>query len=211
TRTASIEPIRAGSCTSSSDQDSNLRQRVAADAQSTIVPGCGCRPDRADRPRPCPGCNENRVCGHPAAHYGGAGRAGSATGDGADMVKFQSELQQLEDSLKAMTTNYEQRAVVLSPEARQHQDEAIRQKQRAYQQRAGELEDQAGRRQAELFEPIMARISQAINEVRAEGGYAVILDAAAGGIVAADPSLDLTEQVLTRLKAMATAGNRQQR
>lgn len=128
-----------------------------------------------------------------------------------DMVKFQSELQQLEDSLKAMITNYEQRAVVLSPEARQQQEEAIRQKQRAYQQRAGELEDQAGRRQAELFEPIMARISQAINEVRAEGGYAVILDAAAGGIVAADPSLDLTEQVLTRLKAMATAGNRQQR
>lgn len=127
-----------------------------------------------------------------------------------DMAKFQSELQQLEDSLKAMISNYEQRQVMLSPEARQQQEEAIRQTQRAFQQRAGELEDQAGRRQAELVEPIMARITQVISEVRAEGGYALIFDAAAGAIVAADPALDITEQVLTRLKATASAGNRPQ-
>lgn len=50
----------------------------------------------------------------------------------------------------------------------------------------------------------MQRISEVIEELRKEGGYALVLDSAA--LLAADPALDLTAAVLTRLRA--TAGNR---
>jgi Skp family chaperone for outer membrane proteins len=50
------------------------------------------------------------------------------------------------------------------------------------------------------MEPIMARVNDAISAMREEGGYALILDAAQGTIVAADPALDLTAQILERLR-----------
>jgi Skp family chaperone for outer membrane proteins len=51
----------------------------------------------------------------------------------------------------------------------------------------------------------MDRINGVLQDVRKEGGYTIILDATAGGIVAADPAADLTDMVLTRLKSTAAA------
>lgn len=126
-----------------------------------------------------------------------------------DMAGFRTELQKLEQELKTMMDEYQQKQVMLSPEARQQQQQAIQQKQQQYMQRQGELEQRAAQRQAELVEPIMARIEQVIDAIRKEGGYALIFDVAEGGIVAADPSLDLTGQVLERLKTTTTASQQQ--
>jgi len=122
-----------------------------------------------------------------------------------DMERFKAELKPLEDTLKSMMDDYEQKQVTLSPEAKRQRQEAIRQKQLAYQQRADELEQRAAKRQQELFEPIMKRINQAIEEFRKERGYVLILDAASGALVAADTALDVTDEVLARLKATASA------
>lgn len=78
------------------------------------------------------------------------------------------------------------------------------QKQRDAQQRAMQLEDQAAKRQNELVEPVMRKIQEVIDSIRDEGKYAMIFDVAAGGVIAADPSLDLTDQVLARLRPTAT-------
>ena len=79
------------------------------------------------------------------------------------------------------------------------------QRQQALATRAQQLEDQMARRQSELAKPIMDKINNVLQDIRTQGGYAIILDAAAGGIVSADPAIDLTETVLTRLKATASA------
>jgi Skp family chaperone for outer membrane proteins len=42
-----------------------------------------------------------------------------------------------------------------------------------------------------------------IEDVRREGNYALIFDTAAGAIITADPGLDLTDQVLERLRTTA--------
>ncbi|MBI4544029.1 MAG: OmpH family outer membrane protein [Gemmatimonadetes bacterium] len=120
-----------------------------------------------------------------------------------DMARYKGELDQLETDLKKMVGEYDQQQVMLSPEVKRTREEAIRTKQREFQQRAGQLEDQATKRQAELVQPIMTKISAVINEIRKEEAYSLILDAAAGGLIAADPALDITEKVLTRLKATA--------
>jgi outer membrane protein len=120
-----------------------------------------------------------------------------------EMQGFQSELQRMGEELQKMMSDFEQQQVMLSPDARRTRQEAIQQRQRQYMERQQQIEQQAGRRQAELVQPIMKRINDAIEEVRQAGNYSLILDSASGLLVAADPALDLTDQVLARLRATA--------
>lgn len=127
-----------------------------------------------------------------------------------DMARYQAELQKLEQELKTQLDSYEKQQVTLSPDARRQRQEELRTKQMAYTQRAEQLEQQAADRQAELVEPIMARINTVISQIRENEGYALIFDVAGGAVVAADPALNLTDEVLRRLGATpqnARSGN----
>jgi len=73
------------------------------------------------------------------------------------------------------------------------------------QQMAGALDQQASARRAELVQPIMDRVSEMIEQLRLDGGYSLIFDVADGSIVAADPTLDLTDEVLRRLQTAAAS------
>jgi len=119
----------------------------------------------------------------------------------ADMTRYRAEVEQLGEELQALIERYEQQEAMLSEEAKANRQEEIRMKQNQYQQRINELEQQAGIRQAELVEPVMERITSIIEEIRAEGGYAIIFDVAAQGIISADPAMDLTAEVVRRLQA----------
>jgi outer membrane protein len=123
-----------------------------------------------------------------------------------EMNKHRADLALADDSLKNMISAYEKKQLVLSTDARKKEEDAIRGRQAALQNRAESLESQMQKRQSELVKPIMDRINAVLQDVRKEGGYAFILDAAAGSIVSADPTLDLTDAVLARLKTTAAAG-----
>lgn len=124
----------------------------------------------------------------------------------ADMNRYRAEVQQLGEQLQRLIQQYEQQQAMLSEAAKANRQEEIRLKQNQYQQRITELEQQAGQRQAELVEPVMQRINQVIEQIRAEGNYSIIFDVAAQGIIAADPALDLTQEVIRRLKALPAQG-----
>ncbi|MDR0787806.1 MAG: OmpH family outer membrane protein, partial [Gemmatimonadota bacterium] len=64
------------------------------------------------------------------------------------------------------------------------------------------LEQTLQQRQSELLGPIMDRIITATEQVRAAGNFSMVFDAGSGGLVTADPSLDLSDQVLSRLRSM---------
>jgi len=121
-----------------------------------------------------------------------------------DMQRFQAELQKLEEELGRMIADYEKQQSMLAAQERQQRQAAIQQKEIELQQQAMQYERQAQERQQELVGPIMQRIETVINEIRQQGGYALIFDRASGAIIAADPALDLTDQVLARLRAMAS-------
>lgn len=126
----------------------------------------------------------------------------------SDMTRYRAEVDQLGQELQDLIGRYEQQEAMLSEEAKANRQEEIRMKQSQYQQRIADLEQQAGVRQAELVEPVMERINAVIEEIREDGAYAIIFDVAAQGIIAADPVLDLTAEVVRRLQAgAATAGN----
>lgn len=123
-----------------------------------------------------------------------------------DMARYRAELEQMGQQIQTLITQFDQQQLTLSPEAKSNRQTEIRNKQSEYQQRVQQLEQQAADRQQELVEPIMAQINQVIDEIRQEGSYAMIFDVAAGAIIAADPAMDLTQQVIDRLKTSTNGG-----
>lgn len=116
-----------------------------------------------------------------------------------DMKGYTDEAQRLQDELQRMQQQLQQQELTLSPEAKRNRQQQIAQKAQEAQDKMGELDQQAAGRRAELVQPIMDRITAVIETMREEGNYALILDVAAGSIISADPSLDLTQEVLRRL------------
>ncbi|MBA4156386.1 MAG: OmpH family outer membrane protein [Gemmatimonadetes bacterium] len=118
-----------------------------------------------------------------------------------DMSRYRTQIDSLEQDLERLRTEYDRQQATLSPAVRQQRQQDMQQRFAAYQQQVGQLEQTAQRRQAELVEPIMKRISDVIEQMRQEGRYAMIFDTSAGALITADPSLDLTDNVLARLRA----------
>lgn len=123
-----------------------------------------------------------------------------------DLAQMRAQIQPATDSLDQLISAYEAQALTLSPEAKQRREQQILAKREELQEMAAALDQQASARRAELVQPIMDRVSGMIEELRVEGGYSIIFDVADGSIVAADPSLDLTAEVLRRLQAGAAPG-----
>lgn len=123
-----------------------------------------------------------------------------------EMARWRSEVQALADSLQQMVTAYEQQQIMLSPEKRQERQQAIQRKRLEYEQRTLDLQQVAQRRQQELVQPVYDQISQVLASVRDERGYTMIFDAAAGGLIAADTTLDITPIVIERLQTEQAGG-----
>jgi outer membrane protein len=121
--------------------------------------------------------------------------------------KHRADLALADDSIKNMATAYQQRQLTMSQAAREKQESDIRARQQALQDRADALEQQMQKREQDLIKPIMDKINAVLADMRKEAGYTMIFDVTAGGVVAADPTMDITEQVVARLKAAAPAAS----
>ena len=124
----------------------------------------------------------------------------------AEMTRYRTQMDSLEKVLETEQAEFQRQQATLSEAAKTERQQQLQQKFGEYQQRLQQMEQTAQRRQAELVQPIMKRISEVIEQIRTEGSYAMIFDAAAGSLITADPALDLTEQVLARLRAAPAAG-----
>ncbi|CAN5625439.1 OmpH family outer membrane protein [soil metagenome] len=124
-----------------------------------------------------------------------------------EMDRYRGEMQRLGEELDRLVSAYQQQERNLTPEAREARQQEIRRKESEYQSRVEEIDEEASRKRQELVEPILERMSQVIETVRSEGSYALIFDTASRSIIAADPALDLTDEVLRRLQQMASNGN----
>ena len=131
------------------------------------------------------------------------GRAEAEAQIQKDMNAYRAQVQSMGDSLNALIASYTKSESTLSEAVKTAKQKEIQDKEKDYQTRVQGLEQKAQQRQAELVRPIMEKINNIIEQVRAEKGYAMVFDAGnqAGVVVAADSSLDITQQVITRLKA----------
>ena len=117
-----------------------------------------------------------------------------------EMQGYQAEIRQLEEELTGMQERLQQQQLTLSPEARANREQQIQARLQEYQQRTSQLSQIAEQRQAELIQPVVDQVNAVIETLREEGQYSMILDVAAGAIIAADPTLDLTAEVILRLE-----------
>lgn len=131
------------------------------------------------------------------------GRAEAEAQIKKEMDAYQAEVRKMGDSLNILIAAYNKAEPTLSPAAKEGKQKEIQAKEDEYQKRVQELQQKAQQRQAEVIRPIMEKINQVIEQVRAEEGYAMILDAGnqAGVVVAADSSLDISDKVIAKLKA----------
>lgn len=122
----------------------------------------------------------------------------------SEMQRYRLQVDSLGKNLERQQQDLQRQESTLSAAARQQKQQALQQQFASYQQRVAELERTAQQRQAQLVEPIMKRVTEVIEVMRKEGGYAMIFDASAGSLITADPSLDLTDRVLARLRTTAS-------
>jgi outer membrane protein len=131
------------------------------------------------------------------------GRADAEAQFQKEMDQYKAQLQKMGDTLKTQIADYQKNQATMTPTARASREKDLGGKQQAYQQKVQELEQTAQQREAELVRPIMEQINKIIEQIRTENNYSFRLDAGsqAGVVVAADSSLDITDQVIKKLQA----------
>lgn len=132
------------------------------------------------------------------------GRAEAEATYDREMGAARAQLQRMDDSLKTMVAAFEKEAPGLDSARRAQRGAAIQRREEEYSQRAQQLNSQMQSRQAELARPLMEQVSRVLDEIRQQGKYAMIFDVGgpASVLVSADKSLDITDQVLARLKQL---------
>jgi len=114
-----------------------------------------------------------------------------------EIADMRTELQVQASAVDSLLRDYQRQEALLSPQAKEQKQGEIRGLQ-------GQLEARqtlAGQRQLDLLRPIFERVSNAIEAIRGERNYAMVFDISTEGVVAADPTLDITELVKERLGA----------
>jgi len=117
------------------------------------------------------------------------------------VVRYQTELQRLQQQLDSAVQAFDQQALVLSPAARSTRQQDLQAMQQRMVQRQQVLQDSAQATEEQLMDPLRSRVNSVIQGIRAEQNYAIILNVEPGGgfVLAADPALDITARVLQRL------------
>jgi len=123
----------------------------------------------------------------------------------AEMTRLRAPLDSMEQRLNAANSAFQQQQATLTPAAREARQSELQQQFAAYQARGQQLQEQAQQRQQQLVQPVMTQINAAIEALRREGGFTMIVDSSQGGIVTVDPALDLTDRVLQRMRGGAAA------
>lgn len=117
--------------------------------------------------------------------------------------KWQAEVDALTSEAQNLYKNYQSEAVFLSEEQKTQREEAIVGKEKE----AAELkkkyfgpEGELYKKRESLMAPIQEEIYNAVKDISDQKGYSLVLDRASdAGIIFANPKVDISNEVLTKL------------
>lgn len=116
---------------------------------------------------------------------------------------WEAEVQEEYQSIEEMYKSYKAERVLLSEEMRQKREEEILEREKAVkelQQKYFGPEGELFKKREELVKPIQDAIYNAVKEMTAEGGYAIIFDTASGAsILYSNPRFDKSDEILQKL------------
>ena len=113
---------------------------------------------------------------------------------------WEDEAQTKEEELQEMLADYEKQKLILSEEKKREREAAIRAKREAldaYTRQVYGPNGTAERKEAQLLEPLLKNIQQAMEIVATENNYDVIFTLQGIGYI--KPTYDVTDQVLSTL------------
>jgi outer membrane protein len=121
------------------------------------------------------------------------------------MAPLNAELQRMDSTWKNMLASFARDSAAPTTQ-REQRAAQMQQTQQQYQTRMAAIEDTATALRQRLMQPLMQQLERVLEEVRREGGYAMLFDVGQGAlIVAADTTLDVTPRVIAKMKAGAPA------
>jgi outer membrane protein len=116
---------------------------------------------------------------------------------------YRTQLQKLQDSVNNMLTKYQKDEPTLTATTKDTRQKAIQALEADLQAKQQQFQQQFAQRQSEVMAPVTDVVKKVLDDIRTENGYAMILDNAPGAsnIVSADKNLDITDKVVSRLRA----------
>jgi len=132
------------------------------------------------------------------------GRAAAESSYNKEVLAFQKQQQVWTDSLRKQIDAYQKAAPTLSEAKKKTEEDRLGKLQQDLTNLNTLGEQKIRQRENEVLAPLMEVVRAAIEEIRTEGGYAMIFSGDQNSpIVAADKNLDLTDRVVARLKTKA--------
>lgn len=135
------------------------------------------------------------------------GRADAEATFSKELQGFEATSKRMQDSLQTMVEAYQKAQATLTAAQRETREKSIRAKQEEYAQRQQQMQQQAQQRQSELIQPVITRVREILEDIRAAEGYTMIIDleAQSQAVLAYDKNLDITDRVIARLKTAGPA------
>jgi outer membrane protein len=119
-----------------------------------------------------------------------------------DVEEWNQEAEARKREIEQLARDLEAQSLMLSEEKRRERERDYQRKLNEYEQFVQSIWGPSGlvaQRNEELLKPIITKIQSVLDQIGSEEGYDIILDAADNNILYADPTYDITEDVILRL------------
>jgi outer membrane protein len=114
----------------------------------------------------------------------------------------QKQLEAMQKDLETRAQKFQRDQATMSAEEKTRADRELGEAQRNLERKGKELQEDAELRRQEELQKVQRAIYEEVQKVARAGGYELVL---ADGVIYRIDSIDITPQVLTSLKAKATA------
>jgi len=119
----------------------------------------------------------------------------------AKFEKAQNELKAQREALDRQREAYDKKALVLKEDERRNLEKDLEAKSLDFKRKYEDYQRDLKRTDAELTSGIVEQLYGIVGQLAKEKGYTVVMESSAGGLVYADPSVDVTDEVIKRHNA----------
>ncbi len=120
-------------------------------------------------------------------------------------ARADAEVDEMSAEFDSLVAAYERERELLLPNIQQARETEITQSQARHQERIDQMAQELQQLRVTLFAPIVNQMTALIEAVRQEEGYHLVFEMAGAEVTAADPSLDITDEVLARMQTAPAA------
>jgi outer membrane protein len=120
---------------------------------------------------------------------------------------YRAQIQKMQDSINVLLAKYQKDEPTLSATAKDSRQKSIQALETDFQANQLKFQKAFSDRTTEVMAPITDAVKKVLDDIRTEDGYSIILsnDPQTTSIVSADKNLDITDRVVSRLRATPAA------